>query len=248
MSHDPFVFSLGEVNAAAPFVISCEHAGHAVPPQIPVAAEDARWLQTHWGHDIGALALAGEIAVRCATAAVCAGFSRLLCDPNRPWDAKDCIRREVEGQPLGFNAALDDAALSWRRRELHERYHALLAATLAARRAQRTPFWLLSVHTLAPVLNGQIRAQETSLLFDVHGPLAHELRGRLREAGFSVALNEPYSGLQEGLIHSVSLHGRAAGVPYLELEVRQDLLGAPAQVVDVARRLVAALATISVRG
>ena len=47
-----------------------------------------------------------------------------------------------------------------------------------------------------------------------------------RASGATVAPNEPWSGMK-GLIYSVARHGAVHQVPYLEIEVRDDLLTGP---------------------
>ena len=54
---------------------------------------------------------------------------------------------------------------------------------------------------------------------------------RIAAAGFSVRMNEPYSGL-DGLIFSARSHGRRHGLRYLELEINNRLLRRDA---DIAR-------------
>ena len=49
------------------------------------------------------------------------------------------------------------------------------------------------------------------------------------------------------MMYAMSRHGQSHGVVYLELEVRQDLLGSPAAISDVADRLCDALTALQVR-
>jgi predicted N-formylglutamate amidohydrolase len=66
------------------------------------------------------------------------------------------------------------------------------------------------------------------------------LAAALGEQGFEVSLNEPYTG-KSGLIYSVARHGRRHDIPFMELELRNDLINTPDKAVGVARRLWAAL-------
>ncbi|MEM6929678.1 MAG: hypothetical protein AAF602_22250, partial [Myxococcota bacterium] len=52
------------------------------------------------------------------------------------------------------------------------------------------------------------------------------LLDHLAVAGWSVALNEPWSG-REGLMYAADRHSLAHGRVALEIEVRQDLLRKP---------------------
>ena len=83
---------------------------------------------------------------------------------------------------------------------------------------------------------------ELGVLYDDYEPLAADLHRRL-SADFRAALNAPYSG-REGLVYSAQHHGRACGLPYLELELRQDLLADEAAIRSVGGRIARHLAEL----
>jgi len=217
-------------------VFCCEHASRRVPPPLARAPGDDAWLATHWGWDIGAAALTRALVERLGGLAVLSRFSRLVCDANRLPGHPTWIRRAVEGHPLGFNRALDDAERARRLAALHRPYHRALAAAL---RGAEGP--LISVHSFTPRLGDEVRAMEVGVLFDTFDAQAAALARGLAAAGWRSALNAPYSGLN-GLIHAASSQGQAAGVVYVELELRQDLLGDAGAVGRAAARLAPPLA------
>ena len=51
---------------------------------------------------------------------------------------------------------------------------------------------------------------------------AAPLMARLREAGFTVGDNEPYTGALEG--DTLYQHGTLRGLPHVLIEIRQDLI------------------------
>ena len=79
------------------------------------------------------------------------------------------------------------------------------------------------------------------VLFDRYEEAAKAVGEALQEQGFIAALNAPYSGLAGELMFGASRHGIRYGVPYLELELRQDKLADSTMIEDVADRLVRAL-------
>jgi predicted N-formylglutamate amidohydrolase len=235
---------LGREHAPSGLVITCEHASNAVPPPLEVGPGDRAWLDSHWGWDLGAEEVVRELVLRRRAVAVCARHSRLVCDANRPPDHPTWILTEIDGQPIGFNQHLDDGERERRRRCYHQCFHDVVDRTLGAccRRSRPAPL-LLSVHTFTPELHGEVRSMEIGVLFHDFEPLAERLASLIAGEGFAVALNEPYSG-RAGLAYSAFLHGRSHGVPYLELEVRQDLVATPDGVVTVAARIDACLARL----
>lgn len=225
---------------AGSLLFTCEHAGRALP-EWQASAEDRRYLDDHWGWDVGAGALTRVLAERMGCAAVLSCFSRLVCDPNREPDEPSFVVREVDGHTLSFNRAVDDRERTRRRERYFDPYHDAIDELLAARRDAGDRVGLCSIHSFTAVHVGEARDMEVGVLFDDHEPLARRLAGALGDEGFVTALNEPYSGFA-GLVYAVSRHGRAHRVPYVELEVRNDLLRDVASVASMAERIARALA------
>lgn len=222
----------------APLLLTCEHASNAVPAPLAAGPEDRRWLESHWGWDIGIEPATRAILDRLGGAAVFARFSRLVCDANRRPDADSLILTHIDGAPLSFNQHLDAAERDRRLETLHGAYHDAIHAE-AARLASLDPL-LLSMHSFTPSLRGETRPMEVGVLFDDWEPQAHALADRIRAQGFVTALNAPYSG-RGGLIYAIRRHGLAHRRVYLELEIRQDLLSDDASARRVGERLADAL-------
>jgi len=220
-----------------PFVFTCEHASCRVPAPLRASPADRAWLGTHWAFDIGAANVTRELARCTASMAVLARFSRLVCDLNRPPKSPEWIRRELQGQLLAFNSTLDRAERERRRRCCHDPYHAAVDRVLSD--AGRV--LLVAVHSFTPRLGRERRIMEAAVLFDeAHPQLARRLARHLTRAGLRTALNRPYSG-RRGMIHSVQHHGSRHGVPYLELELRQDLVCTAPAARALGRRLAVVL-------
>jgi predicted N-formylglutamate amidohydrolase len=223
----------------AAIALCCEHASHRVPAPWAAAAGDAPALHTHWALDIGARPLVFALAQRLGAPATLARFSRLVIDANRPLRHPDLIRAEVEGHALSFNQGVDDEDRRQRALQLYLPYHAAVDRMLA----EAWPKLLFSVHTYTPLYLGQPRAVQLGVLTDAHEPLAERFAGLLAPLGLDTRINEPWSG-KLGLAYSPERHARAHGIPCLELEVRDDLLRADAQIEALADGLADALRTL----
>ena len=167
-------------------------------------------------------------------------FSRLVCDPNRDPDEPSFVVEEINGHRLSFNHGIDADERARRRAVYFDPYHDAVDRTLRARVAHERALQICSIHSFTPVYRGSARALEVGVLFDVHDAHAESLAAAIAAQGFSTALNEPYSG-KEGLIYAARRHGRAHRIPYLELEIRQDLIATPSSAAEVGRRIAAAL-------
>lgn len=227
-------------------LITCEHASNAVPAPLTTTVADQRWLDDHWGWDIGAPDVVRELCRLKGCVGVLCGFSRLVIDPNRDLSHTDLVRRSIHGEPLSFNVDLDDSELQRRIDGLYTPYHDAIDRELAARLSHGGDQLLLSIHSFTPQLGDDVRGMELGILFDNYEPVAQRLAEGFREAGFVTALNEPYSG-RTGLIFAANRHGREHGVIYVELEIRQDLIDTPEKAVATARRLEPAITNLQLR-
>jgi len=181
-----------------------------------------------------------ELALATGSSAVLSRVSRLVCDVNRLPTDHTWIREEVDGHSISFNRGLDGAESRRRLVHHHHAFHRVLSDVLAERVGKGRPPWLLSIHSFTSVYEGVSREMDVGVLFDDYVTPAVELSRRLQAQGLTVALNEPYSGLH-GLIYSANRHGRAFGLPYLEMEIRNDLIDSEAGVERVTSALLAGL-------
>lgn len=235
--------TIGRPRHGGPFVFTCEHATRVLP-EWKAHPTDLPFLDDHWGWDIGAADLTRALATETACSAVLSAFSRLVCDPNREPSEDSFVVKEVDGHALTFNRQVDDEERERRARAYAEPYHEAVDGALHARRSAGSEYALCSIHSFTPVYRGESRALEIGVLFDAHEERARALARALAAQGFATEENVPYSGY-EGLIYAARRHGTSHGVPYLELEVRQDLIDSPAKARGVAARVAVALAGIA---
>lgn len=236
----PPVRVIGDPDAApGPFLFTCEHASNRLIGVEPEPGDRAL-LDDHWGHDIGAGPLTEALAHRLDSLAVLSDFTRLLVDPNRGLDSPTLVVDRCGDVPVGFNRGLDRATIRRRIETLYAPYHGTVDRVLRAR-TQRGLTHLVSIHSFTPEYLGERRPMEVGVLFDDYALEANALAVALEAEGFAVALNAPYSGLGGAFVYSIMKHGRAHGVPFVELEVRNDLLRGEAERADVADRIARAL-------
>lgn len=219
-------------------LFTCEHASNRVPRPWRLRPADRALLATHWGYDIGARPLTIELARLAGGTAALSRFSRLLIDPNRdPADPTAVLQECDDGTP-SFNRAAIQAD---RVRRFHAPFHDRLDRTIRVRK----PRFLCSVHSFTPVFRDNPRAMEAGVLFDQHDALAEDLLRALRVQGIRAEANEPYSG-KDGLIYSANRHGTMHRLPYLEIELRQDLLASDRLARDVARKVWSAFRAVGI--
>ena len=231
MPHDAYEV----VGRPGAILYTCEHASNRVPKPWRPRPGDRVLLASHWGYDIGAAAVTRRLARMTPGIGVLSRWSRLLLDPNRePTDPTAVLTETDDGAPR-FNHVVD---LPGRVARFHAPFHAAVDDALTRHR----PRWLWSIHSFTPTFRGRARPMEAGVLFDRHDDACARLCGVLNDLGLRTELNEPYSG-KAGLISSAARHGARHDVPYLEIEVRQDLVASRSG----ARRVAAILHRAQVR-
>jgi predicted N-formylglutamate amidohydrolase len=229
-------FRLRSGDGRAPFVFTCEHASAAMPEEYAGLGLGPTELADHVAWDIGAAALARQLAEVFASPLVESACSRLVVDCNRDLGDHDLIVAETHGVVVPGNRAVDAAERSDRIARWHRPYHDAIDDVLRG----RGETILVSVHSFTPELRGERRTLEVGVLYDDHVPLAGTLVDALAATGLVVRHNEPYSGL-DGLIYSARVHGTRHGLRYVELEVNNGLLRDDAGVAVVTEKVARAL-------
>ncbi len=229
-------------DSPGPYVFTCEHATDAFGSQ-PIESENTGLLGTHWAIDIGAAALTRALARSTNSIAVLSTYSRLLLDSNRCLESKTLFVREAESQVIECNRNLSAAEQQYRIECLHAGYHSGVTEVLA-KRVAIGPCLLISMHSFTPVFNDHQRSVEIGVLFDDYEGLAHQVINRLSTLGFDARANEPYSGMSGELMYAATLHGNQHRIPYIEFEVRQDLISTPEGIERIMNAINTALESI----
>lgn len=238
---------IGDLEAGhGPFVFCCEHAGKTLLDVQPTLS-DRTLLDDHWGSDIGAAAVTESLARQTRSVGILGVLSRLWIDLNRVENSETLIVEACDGVSVSFNQGLDDTQRRDRITRHHAPYHRALDALIAHQQVHG-PVHLVSIHSFTPVWHGVPREVEVGVLFDEETPAVHAVAAALAAEGFATELNAPYSGQDGDLIYSAMLHGKRAGIPYLELEIRQDLIRTAESAEEVSSRIARALAAFRPEG
>ena len=206
----------------APILIVGDHASNHVPADIDLGiAPDLLpgLLNAHVAIDIGVAQVARRLADMLGCTAILGGVSRLVIDLNREDDAPGLLPVMSDGHAIPGNR---DADLPARMMRFHHPYHHQVAALLAD---IASPF-ILSVHSFTPQLASdpdQQRPWDIGILYNEDDRAARIAIPMLEEAGLKVGDQEPYSGRL--LNATMNRHAEANGIPYLGIEMRQDLVG-----------------------
>lgn len=221
------------------WLITADHASNTVPDWVnggDLGISDAD-MNRHIAYDVGSLGLARHLADALAAPMIASDFSRLVIDPNRGEDDPTLVMRLYDGTIIPANRHVDEAETEHRLSRLYRPYHGALA-DLAG---QRDDTVICAIHSFTPCLKGrQPRPWEIGVLHSHQDSrLAVPLIEGLRDEGYCVGDNEPYSGHLPG--DSIDRHALVPGRLNVLIELRNDLIGTDAEQALWANRLAAVL-------
>jgi predicted N-formylglutamate amidohydrolase len=170
-------------------IITCEHASN-VTHGYNVPKDQQKWLDTHWGYDIGAKDMGIELAEASKILSIFSNFSRLIIDPNRSLLSSTLVRKYVEKNvELEFNR--DELLDVDRRVELfYIPYYQIMREVLNFAK----PRYAISVHSFTKQYeDNPERPYEVGILFNKRNVMVDKLEQIYKEQGVTYRLNEPYS-------------------------------------------------------
>jgi len=238
---EPPAFSEWRRDARSRFVIVVDHASRYIPRRLQGLGLPPCELERHIAWDIGSLALARELSEALDAVLVAQNYSRLVIDCNRDPDVASSIPLVSESTEVPGNQGLTPAQRAARRAALFEPYHAHLQQLLDARSAAGRDTIFVAQHSMTDVFKGVPRPMHAAVLCNRDRRLADAVLDALRrDRQLVVGDNEPYF-MSDSTDYTVPRHAEARGLPYVEIEVRQDLIREPAGQRLWASRLTQAL-------
>ncbi len=211
-------------------LFASDHAGRAIPRalgNLGLADED---LSRHIAWDIGIRAVTSEIARRLDAPFVFQRYSRLVIDCNRRPGTAPSIPETSDGTPIPDNRQLSACQIRAREAEILTPYQAEIGRLLGERAEQGRATVLFAMHSYTPRLvtaPAPTRPWEIGILANEDWRVGDALIALLEaETGFTVGRNQPYSVNAEE-DYTIPIHAEEAGLPYVEIGIRQDLIEAP---------------------
>lgn len=224
-------------------ILIADHASNHVPADIDLDI-DPVLLGQHMALDIGVEPLGRLLCERLDMEGFFGAVSRLVLDLNREEDAPGLIPMESDGFAIPGNKLLTAEGRKARLERFWRPYHDRIAARIVADR----PHMIVSLHSFTPRLAtrpDEKRPWQVGLLYNQDDRGARLAIAALRAEGIVTGDNEPYSG--KVLNATVNLHAEANGIPYVNFEVRQDLIGDDTGVAYWADRLAPVIEAVAGR-
>jgi predicted N-formylglutamate amidohydrolase len=199
-----------------------DHASNHVPSHIDLGISEAL-LEQHIAVDIGVFEVANGLSQQFGFAGFLGGQSRLVVDLNRNRDDLLAIPIASDGIEIIGNALNSDQREE-RLATYFDPYHSELEHILDAHR----PALILSLHSFTPQLEsdpGQQRPWDIGVLYNEYDTASRWAIQELADAGLLVGDQLPYSG--KLLNATMNRHAEGNEIPYIGVEMRQDVVSDP---------------------
>ena len=202
----------------ADLLLVADHASADVPPGSDLGVP-AALMADHVAVDIGTEALTHRLSRALSAPAIIATVSRLVVDLNRDPADLGAVPASSDGHMIPGNWNLPPQERELRIVAIHAPYHDAIAAEIATRK----PVLIISIHSFTPRLAtrpDEQRPWPIGILYNQDDRAARLGLVALAARGLHVGDNQPYSG--RDLNYTMNRHAEAAGIPYLDIEVRND--------------------------
>lgn len=208
-----------------PLLFVCDHASNRIPDGLGDLGLSRNDLKRHIAWDVGAAGVTERLSRHFGAAAVLAGFSRLVIDLNRHPGDPAAMPAVSDATPIPGNRELSAAERADRTAALHAPYHAAVAEALGACLARHAAPLFVSLHSCTPRMSdGAPRPWHLGLSWADGAEASHRMRAILEgREGLHVGDNQPYD-LDPDEDYTVPVHACSRGLPYLQVEFRQDLI------------------------
>lgn len=240
---EPGPFRVLNPLAEKPILLVCDHASCRIPKSLGDMGLDPFARRCHLAVDIGAGPLTESLAQSLGVTAVIQNYSRLVVDCNRQLMDPSAFLEYGDGILVVGNRNLHQADKDLRASALYWPYHCAVDEQVQRLNGKGPLPAFVSIHSFTPVLNGESRMWQMGVLWDKDEKMRDIFLEGLREAGYRVGDNEPYSG-RAPQDFTIDHHAEDIGLPHVGIEIRQDLIehaDGVAEIANVMHRIIASI-------
>lgn len=223
--NDPPIFSLLNEHSDSPVLFVSDHNGNKVPEKLNNLGLSPEQLDRHIGWDIGISLISEILSDRFQATAIRQTYSRLVVDCNRLPGSDGAMPEISDGISIPGNLSMSEDGRAARMNEIFWPYHNRVDELLTGIRARGQKPVLVSLHSFTPMMQGgELRPWEMGFLWIRDERLSRRMIDILNRPGYyTIGENQPYSGVDpQG--YATKVHGEENDVPYLAVEIRQDLI------------------------
>ena len=223
-------------NGLSPVVLVCEHASCHIPSVLKSLGLGEEERRAHIAWDIGAEPMARLMSAQLDAPLIVQRYSRLVYDCNRPPENPSAWPEKSEDTAIFGNVDLSEAQKSARVKQIYKPFHQAVHDFLDLRQRRECDPVFVTIHSFTANYHGKFREVELGVLHDEDARLADAMLAQA-PGDYITKRNNPY-GPEDGVYHTLNLHGGVRGLKNVMLEVRNDLITNEAGQAIWAKRLV----------
>jgi predicted N-formylglutamate amidohydrolase len=244
---EPAPYRIENAKGKAPILIVCDHASNRVPKILDGVGLAKTDLEKHIAWDPGTENIGRYMSEKLDATGFFACYSRIVVDVNRGERSAECMREVSDHIHVPGNKNLSAAEKRQRLDEIFWPYHRALATQIKTYRKKGIVPLIVSLHSFTPEMDGYKRPWHIGVLWNKEETIARRLVDALQAQNpkMIVGENEPYTLKQANLTkNTIKTHAEDAGLPYVIVEFRQDLVATKRDALKWGRIFLEALAPI----
>jgi predicted N-formylglutamate amidohydrolase len=212
-------------NGASEILLISDHAGRHIPRRLGTLGLGDPDLERHIAWDIGICDVTTQVSDKLGATYIYQRYSRLVIDCNRKPGVAQSIALVSDGTEVPGNRNLTAAEVQAREVELLQPYQATIERELDRRKAAGRPTVIFAMHSCTPVFgNDPPRPWHIGVIAHRDWRIGEPLLSLLSaEIDLCVGRNKPYEVNME-MDYTIPVHAEGRGLPYVEIEIRQDLI------------------------
>lgn len=222
---DPDPVMMGRAGGRSPFLLACDHAGNAFPARLGTLGVGESDREDHIAIDIGIFSTSHWLAHRLDAPLIGQAYSRLVIDCNRKPGIATSMPKVSDGRSIPGNEEISEEEHRQRVSEIFAPYHDALSRLIAERTSLLgMPPVLCAMHSFTRVYGGRTRDCDIGVIHGEETEIASLMVHRLKAFGeLRVGYNVPYE-IDFAGDYTIPVHAVAGGIPYIEIEICQDLI------------------------
>lgn len=220
---EPEPVTIRNPHGRAQCILTCEHAGTAVPAMLGLLGLEEDDYKKHYAVDIGIRRVTETLSDLLDAPAIFGNYSRLVVDLNRDLAHPTAFVTAGEGKPIPGNIAMAEEERAARIREIYDPYNTALAALLDRAVAEHSHPAVISMHSFTPQYFQFRRPWQTGFLWTHDARMATAMIGFFEKSGYSAGNNQPYDHrIVRG--SAINRHADVRQLPNVLVEIRNDLI------------------------
>ena len=206
-------------------VFCCDHAGNRVPEKLGMLGLEPAELNRHIGLDIGIFSTTNWLAHFLGAPFVAQAYSRLVIDCNRRPGTSQSIPACSDAVLIPANQSPGQQEQNFREEHVFRPYHQAVQRVIQeCAQNSGVPPALIAMHSFTRELKGKKRLWDIGVIYDDTSEIGEHVLHLLQGYDeLNIGCNVPYQ-IDFTNDYTIPEHAVQNSLPYVEIEICQDLI------------------------